>query len=148
MRVAELNRTIELPCPRCEVFAFFADPGNLELLTPPWLRFGILSPQPITMAEGTEIDYRLRLHGVPLRWRSRITAWQPEYRFVDEQIRGPYRLWIHEHTFEEIDGGTRVGDHVRYAVPGGVVVERLLVATDLGRIFDFRHAQLLERFGR
>src|SRR3954468_23005074 len=101
---------ILLPRPVTEVFMFFAEPGNLETLTPPWLRFHILTPQPILMRAGARIDYRLRVHGLPVRWQSEITAWEPPVRFVDEQRRGPYRVWVHEHTFEEGDGGTEVRD--------------------------------------
>ena len=92
------------------------------------------------------IDYRLRLRGLPIRWRSEITTWQPPHRFVDEQRRGPYRMWIHEHTFTERDGGTLVGDHVRYAVPGGWLADRLLVRRDLETIFAYRQEKLTEIF--
>jgi ligand-binding SRPBCC domain-containing protein len=130
-----------------EVFAFFADARNLEALTPAWLRFRILTPDPIRMGVGTRIDYRLRLHGLPLRWRSEITAWDPPRRFVDEQRRGPYRRWVHEHLFEPAGSRTRVRDRVVYAVPGGPLVARILVAPDLRRIFAYRAARLEERFG-
>jgi ligand-binding SRPBCC domain-containing protein len=120
--------------------------GNLEALTPPWLNFKILTPLPIDVHEGTLIDYRLRLRGVPVRWRTRISVWQPPYRFVDEQLRGPYRQWIHEHTFEAHQGGTLVRDHVRYAVPFDWLVHRLLVRPDVERIFRYRAAELRRRF--
>jgi ligand-binding SRPBCC domain-containing protein len=136
-----------VPRPLDEVFAFFADAGNLDILTPPWLRFQILTPRPIAMRAGALIDYRLRLHGLPLRWRSEITAWEPPHRFVDEQRRGPYRTWIHEHRFEPRDGGTLVRDRVRYSITGGALVERLLVRADLVRIFGYRQAKLRELFG-
>lgn len=137
---------ISLPRPVEEVFRFFADAANLERLTPPWLAFRILTPQPIAMREGTRIDYRLSLHGLPLRWTSEITAWEPPHRFVDEQRRGPYRKWVHEHRFEESAGGTLVRDRVRYAVPGGYLVDRLLVRRDLHKIFSYRHQRLRELF--
>jgi ligand-binding SRPBCC domain-containing protein len=140
------TREIQLPRPIDEVFAFFADARNLQTLTPPWLRFEILTPGSIEMARGMQIDYRLRLHGLPLRWTSKITAWETPRRFVDEQIRGPYRVWIHEHTFVEGRGGTVVRDDVRYAVPGGALVDRLFVRPDLRRIFDYRHSRLREIF--
>jgi ligand-binding SRPBCC domain-containing protein len=105
--------------PVSEVFSFCADAGNLDVITPPWLRFQILTPRPMAMRVGAQIDYRLRLRGLPLRWQSEITVWQPPHRFVDEQRRGPYRAWRHEHTFTAQDGGTLVGDRVRYAVLGG-----------------------------
>lgn len=124
------------------VFAFFAEAGNLERLTPPWLRFRVLTPEPIRMAEGTEIDYLLRLRGIPMKWRSRITDWQPGRRFVDEQIKGPYRFWRHEHEFTARDGGTEVRDCVAYAVPGGRLANHLLVRRDLRRVFGYRQEQL------
>ena len=147
MNVFELRSRVYLPRPREEVFAFFAEAGNLDLLTPGWLHFRILSPRPLAMDEGTRIDYRLRLRGIPVSWRSEITAWEPPRRFVDEQRRGPYRIWIHEHTFEEQGGGTLCRDRVRYAVPGGRLANRLFVAPDLRRIFAYRIRQLRERFG-
>jgi ligand-binding SRPBCC domain-containing protein len=135
-----------LPRPVGEVFPFFADAGNLDLLTPPWLRFEILTPRPIEMKPGALIDYRLRLRGWPFRWRTRITEWQPPVRFVDEQLRGPYRQWIHEHTFVERAGGTVVGDRVRYAVPGGALMNALFVRRDVERIFAYRQSKLQEMF--
>ena len=130
-----------------DVFDFYADAFNLERLTPPWLRFEVVTPAPITMRSGAEIDYRLRLHGLRLKWRSRITDWDPPHRFVDEQVRGPYRTWIHEHTFTPHEGGTLVGDHVQYAMFGGWLADRLLVRRDLRRIFGFRQQRLAEIFG-
>jgi ligand-binding SRPBCC domain-containing protein len=128
------------------VFSFFADPSNLEQLTPPWLHFRILNPVRKVQA-GTRIDYRLRLHGIPLRWQSEITVWEPPFRFVDVQTRGPYRAWIHEHTFEARAGGTLMRDTVTYAVIGGSLVRRLFVAPDLKRIFEYRRTQLETLFG-
>lgn len=151
MRRFELTSEVLLPRPRAEVFPFFADARNLERLTPPWLRFEVLTPTPIEMRRSAVIEYRLRLRGVPVRWRSEITVWEPPFRFVDEQRRGPYRLWIHEHRFEERAGRTLVRDRVRYAVPGGplleALVERLLVRPDLERVFAYRRAVLAGLFG-
>lgn len=138
---------IWLPVPPETVFPFFADAANLEAITPSWLRFHIVSAQPIAMGEGTLIDYRLRVHGLPLRWRTRINQWQPPRRFVDEQIRGPYRLWMHEHTFEPDGGGTRARDHVRYAVRLDWLLHRRFVQNDIKRIFEFRAEALRNRFG-
>ncbi len=98
------------------------------------------------MREGMLIDYRLRVRGLPLRWRTRISAWQPPHRFVDEQLRGPYRLWIHEHTFEPRNGGTLARDLVRYAVPFDALLHRWFVRPDIERIFQFRAAELKRRF--
>jgi ligand-binding SRPBCC domain-containing protein len=129
-----------------EVFAFFADPGNLEAITPPWLKFEILTPRPIVMRPGALIDYRLKVRRVPLRWRTEITAWEPPHLFVDEQLRGPYRLWVHEHRFRAVGGGTAVSDRVRYRVPGGRLVSWLFVRRDVKRIFAFRRQSLQARF--
>ncbi|HSQ59101.1 MAG TPA: SRPBCC family protein [Acidobacteriota bacterium] len=136
-----------LPRPLEEVFPFFADARNLEELTPPFLRFQVLTPPPIPMASGTRIDYRLRLHGIPIRWQSEITAWEPMRMFVDEQRRGPYRAWIHTHRFAAKDGGTLVEDEVRYDVLGGSLVNALFVRNDVARIFAYREAKLRARFG-
>ena len=136
-----------LPSPPEKVFQFFADAYNLERLTPPWLRFQVLTPGPIEMAQGTVINYRLKLHGISVRWQSEITVWEPPHRFVDRQIKGPYRLWVHEHTFVETDGGTLAGDRVEYAVPGGWLVRKLLVERDLRKIFEYRQERLREALG-
>ena len=141
-----LETRLFLPCPLEIVFPFFADAGNLETITPPWLRFEILTPRPIAMRAGALIEYRLRLHGIPVRWQSEITAWEPPHRFVDEQRRGPYRAWIHEHTFTESKGGSEVRDFVRYAAPGGWLVDRLFVRHDVRRIFEYRTRKLQELF--
>ena len=136
-----------LPRSREEIFPFFADARNLQRITPPWLSFEVLTPEPITLRAGTLIDYRLKIHGFPLRWRTEIAEWEPPRRFVDTQLRGPYRLWHHTHTFEERDGGTLCGDRVRYRVPGGALVHALFVKRDVARIFEFRRLKLLEIFG-
>lgn len=136
-----------LPRPPDEVFDFYADAFNLELLTPPWLRFQVVTPPPIAMAAGVEIQYRLRLHGIPMTWQSRITEWEPPHHFVDEQIKGPYRIWRHRHLFTPQDGGALVQDAVEYAMLGGWLADRLLVRRDLRRIFAYRQARLAETFG-
>jgi GrpB-like predicted nucleotidyltransferase (UPF0157 family)/ligand-binding SRPBCC domain-containing protein len=136
---------IWLPRPRDEVFRFFSDAANLETLTPPWLNFEILTPN-IVLRPGAVIDYRLRVYGIPLRWQSEISRWEPPERFVDEQRRGPYRRWVHTHTFVEERNGTRVGDAVEFEVPFAWVAGRL-VMRDVRRIFAFRSATLLMLFG-
>lgn len=137
-----------LPRPRPEVFTFFSDAANLERITPAFLNFHVLTASPVEMRAGALIDYRLRLRGLPLRWRSEITLWDPPMRFADVQRRGPYRTWEHTHTFEEEAGGTMVRDQVLYQLPGPDVLTRavnaLLVAPDTRRIFTFRHAALEE----
>jgi len=142
MTTHTLTAELWLPRAREDVFAFFADARNLEAITPPWLNFMILAPGSIPMRTGCLVDYRLRLYGIPLRWQSEITTWAPPVCFVDTQRRGPYRKWVHTHTFIERDGGTLCCDHVEYAVPGGALVNRLLVRKQLEAIFAYRQARL------
>jgi ligand-binding SRPBCC domain-containing protein len=140
-----LLREQVLPGAPEQVFEFFADAANLEQITPEWLGFRIVTPKPIEMAPGTLIEYRLRLHHLPVRWLTRIESWEPGKRFVDVQVEGPYRLWHHTHSFEPHGQGTRVRDQVRYALPLGPLGElahRLFVRRDLERIFEFRHASV------
>ena len=147
MQLRHVHAEVWLPRPLTEVFPFFADARNLEAITPPWLHFEILTPMPVEMKAGCILDYRIRLRGLPLRWRSEITVWEPPVRFVDQQRRGPYRVWWHEHRFAEQAGQTQVTDHVRYAVWGGALIDRLFVRADLARIFAFRRDKLLALFG-
>lgn len=147
MRTHRLTSEIALAAPRDEVFAFFSDAANLGVLTPEFLQFRVLSPTPIEMRRGARIDYRLTVHGFPLRWQSEITHWLPPWRFVDRQVRGPYRLWVHEHEFEERDGGTLCADRVTWAAEGDWFVGRWLVAPDLEQIFAHRRLALARRFG-
>ena len=137
----DLHSEVVVPVTLDDTFAFFADAWNLERITPPWLHFEIQQPEAIEMRTGTLIDYRLRLHGVPVRWTARIEDWRPGREFVDRQVRGPYRLWHHRHEFVRHPDGTLVIDHVRYALPAGPLGEAahaLVVRRDLQRIFDFR----------
>jgi uncharacterized protein len=128
-----------------DVFPFFANANNLEQITPPWLRFEILNPN-VTMGRGALIDYKLHLHGIPLHWQSEIVEWDPPRRFIDVQRRGPYTLWIHEHRFEALDGGTRVHDVVQYAAPGGELVRKIMIGRDIDSIFNYRKMQLEKHF--
>lgn len=137
-----LTTRTSLPLDAARVFAFFSDAGRLDQVTPPWLHFRVETPLPISMGPGTRIDYRLRLHGVPIRWQTEITEWDPPQRFVDEQRRGPYRWWHHTHVFTPADDGTEVQDIVDYEPRGGPIVHALLVGPDLRRIFRFRHTAL------
>ena len=147
MTIRSIRSSVLLAKPLSEVFPFFSDALNLQRITPPWLRFEVLTPQPISMEVGKKIDYRLRVRGFPLRWTSEITAWEPPFRFVDEQVRGPYRLWVHEHRFSEKDGMTLAEDYVRYAVFGGALTDRLFVRRDVERIFAYRRKTMIELFG-
>ena len=141
-----LSCEIWLPAPLQTVFQFFADPLGLEDLTPPNMSFKVLTPKPITMAADLKIDFRVKVHGIPLRWQSQISVFEPPYRFVDVQLGGPYRHWEHEHTLREHNGGTIVGDRVTYAVPGGALMHWLFVRRDLERIFSYRQEKLLQLF--
>lgn len=142
-----LAREQYLPAAPEEVFPFFADAHNLERITPPWLGFRIVTPAPIDMHEGIRIDYRLRLAGVPVRWRTAIREWKPNERFVDEQERGPYALWRHEHVFTEAGGGTRMLDRVQYRLPlgrMGRMAHAVAVRATLAAIFDYRFDRIRE----
>ena len=144
-----LRREQTLPGSPEDVFAFFAEAGNLEAITPPWLSFRIVTPRPIAMGPGTLIEYRLRLHGLPISWLTRIEVWEPGVRFVDQQLRGPYALWHHTHEFAAAPGGgTLMTDTVRYALPLGPLGEAahaLFVRRDLERIFNYRLAAVASR---
>jgi len=148
MNVHTLQRAQVLPGPPAEVFAFFADARNLEAITPPLLRFRVRNPDAIDMRAGALIRYRLRVRGVPVSWTTRISVWDPPLRFVDEQLRGPYALWHHAHTFEDDGaGGTLMRDTVRYAVgfgPLGALAVRLIVRRDVEAIFDYRATRIVE----
>jgi ligand-binding SRPBCC domain-containing protein len=151
MHVYTLQREQLVPLSPLETFEFFADAFNLEAITPPWLRFEVATPRPIAMGAGTLIEYRLTLHALPLRWLTRIEAWEPGRRFADRQLRGPYRLWHHTHTFAEDERGTVLRDFVRYALPLGPVgrlARAILVRRDLDRIFDYRRDAVASRLGR
>ena len=126
-------------------FAFFSDASNLERLTPEWLQFSIATPAPIVMRAGLQIDYRIRLHGVPLAWSSEIDVWEPGRRFVDRQVAGPYLWWRHEHRFEAAGGATRVIDEVEY-LPRAAWMTARMVRRDVERIFRYRQDALQRIF--
>jgi ligand-binding SRPBCC domain-containing protein len=145
-----LHREQWVPRPIEEVFAFFSDARNLEEITPPFLRFQMLSACPNHIAPGTKLDYKLRVHGLPVRWTTEIVVWDPPRRFEDVQLSGPYRRWHHTHLFEPIDGGTRMTDEVLYSLPFGILgraLQVLIVRRDVERIFNYRYYRIHERFG-
>ncbi len=151
MREHLLETQTTVPVGREEVFAFFSDASNLMRLTPPSLGFKILTPNPIRMGERTLIDYTILLHGLPMRWRTRICCWNPPFEFIDEQLKGPYRRWVHHHLFEELDSGTtRIRDRVQYALPfppfGDLALP--LVRAELRSIFQFRQRAILQIFAQ
>jgi ligand-binding SRPBCC domain-containing protein len=144
-----LQRTVVLRRPLAEVFEFFCRAENLARITPPEVGFTLLTPTPIEMRAGARIDYRLRMKGVPMSWRTHITDWSPPHSFVDEQERGPYRLWRHTHSFTAIPGGTRMDDRVEYALPLGALgdlADVVFVRRQLKRIFDYRSQQITRIF--
>lgn len=150
MTVQRLEREQVVRRPLKDVFAFFARAENLERITPPWLSFRVLTPGPIAMASGTLIDYRLRLHGLPVRWTSRIELWEEDRRFVDQQVDGPYRFWRHLHEFVPVGHSTCVRDRVEYALPLGWAGRLLglpVVRRDLSRIFDYRRGAVARLLG-
>lgn len=142
--------TQDLPRPRSEVFPFFADPANLQRLTPPWLHFQVLTPEPLPRGENAVFEYRLTVRGLPIRWRTLIEAYEDGSRFVDRQIAGPYALWHHTHLFEDLPGGgTRITDRVRYKVGWGLlgrIIGAIWVKRDIERIFAYRKQVLAELF--
>jgi ligand-binding SRPBCC domain-containing protein len=145
-----LQRQQFFPRPRAEIFPFFADAANLEAITPAFLQFRFLTPLPIEMRPGALIEYQIRLFGIPLRWQTRIEEYDPPLRFVDVQLRGPYRLWHHTHEFHEVEGGTLMVDLVRYQMPLGPLgrlVHALFIRRTLDRIFDYRYQTLAARLG-
>jgi ligand-binding SRPBCC domain-containing protein len=147
MKPSRLERELFVPRPRPAVFEFFSKPENLQEITPPWLGFRILTPLPMALQQGSTIGYALRVRGIPVRWLTEIERWDPPFQFVDVQTKGPYRLWRHTHRFVERDGGTTILDSVEYALPFGILgrlVDRLWVARDLSRIFDYRAQRVRE----
>ena len=145
MKIRTIDSELWLPKPIDEVFRFFSDAGNLDALTPAWLNFKIVTPMPMELKAGSLIDYKLRVRGIPISWRTEILEWDPPHRFVDHQLRGPYRQWLHTHTFEPYNGGTTIRDHVEYAVPGWFlepIVHALFVGPDVRKIFAFRKEQI------
>jgi ligand-binding SRPBCC domain-containing protein len=133
-----------------ETFSVFEDPHNLAKITPSWLNFRVTTPGRIEMRKGTEINYRIKWVGVPINWKTLITQYEPPFLFVDEQVKGPYSLWRHRHTFKPASDGTLVGDQVEYSLPLGPVGELahgVVVRRQLLGIFRFRQEELKKLFG-
>lgn len=143
----KLTSSVTLPHSRERIFEFFSDAFNLQEITPPWVHFRILTPGPIQIEQGTLIDYRLHLQGIPVRWRTEICAWDAPLSFCDRQLRGPYRMWEHTHRFETVPEGTLMTDEVLYRVPGGALIHTLFVRRKLVQIFAYRRAKMLSLFG-
>ena len=150
LKLHRLQTRVWVPQPIDEVFSFFSDALNLDELTPPWLHFKVRTPAPIEMRTGALIDYRIKVRGLPMSWRSEITTWDPPHRFVDEQRKGPYAFWYHQHDFQPVDGGTAISDHVWFKARGGFLepwIHRFWVVRDLKRIFGYRVDHLAHRYG-
>jgi hypothetical protein len=132
-----------------EVFEFFSKAENLQMLTPPWLNFHIVSVQPTPVREGTLIQYSLRWRAFPIRWTTKIISWEPPHSFIDLQLSGPYRLWRHEHHFAAEGNGTRITDEVHYVLPLGIVgriAHMVKVRSDVEAIFAYRGAAVRQVF--
>ena len=150
MKTHTLHREQWIAHPLSLVFGFFSEPANLERLTPPWLRFQILTPD-VAMREGAQIEYSLRVRGFLVRWRSEIAQWSPPHQFIDVQLKGPYKLWHHTHRFAEARGGTRIEDTVLYALPFGIlgrIAHRVQVSKDIEAIFRYRTERVEEEIAK
>lgn len=147
--LVECAQTVATPID--QLFPFFADAYNLEALTPDLLSFEVVTPKPIEMKPGALIDYRLRVRGIPIKWRTEIEVWDPPHRFVDQQLKGPYERWHHTHTFTPTpEGGTLCVDRVEYRPRGGPlapIINKLFVQRDVAKIFEYRTVQIAKRFG-
>jgi len=146
LKTTTLHTSQWLPDSIEKIFEFFSNPENLERLTPSKLQFQMLTPTPVEMKEGLELEYKLKVHNIPLRWTSLITNWDPPNQFVDEQLKGPYKSWVHTHKFTPCGSGTQVEDHVQFRVPGGRLLEKLIVQKDLASVFNYRQQLLTEIF--
>lgn len=145
MKYYKLVKSQFIDTPINEVFSFFEKPENLQEITPPYLNFKIITPSPIKMEEGQVISYKIKLRGIPLTWKSLISLYDPPNSFIDEQIRGPYAIWHHTHTFKEEDGGTMIEDEVKYAIPFSIIgriCNHLFIKNDLNKIFQYRKEKI------
>ena len=151
MKLNEINSEQFINIKIQNVFDFFSKPENLQEITPKRLGFNIITPGPIEMEKGTVIDYYIKISYIPIRWRTIITNYNPPYKFVDQQIKGPYSFWHHTHTFSKLNGGTLIKDNIKYLVPFGIIgkiINKIWIKRDLENIFDYRKNKikiLLER---
>lgn len=146
---SNINQTQWVNKPIKEVFAFFKAASNLEQITPPYLQFKILNMDTEKIQKNSIINYQLKLYGVPFKWQTKISDFVENKMFIDEQVIGPYKKWVHTHTFYEKDGGTLICDHVDYTIPGGVfgnLVLGALIRKDLAKIFKYRTDFIAEYF--
>jgi ligand-binding SRPBCC domain-containing protein len=144
-----LTTTTVINKPLSEVFEFFSNAENLNKITPPDMQFKILTPLPIIIKKGTLINYKIKVNGIPFNWQTEITEWEPNKRFIDKQLKGPYRVWIHEHTFEEKDGKTIMNDHVQFLSPGWFlepIINKLFIEKKVKGIFAYREKILTNLF--
>ena len=144
-----LTTTTVINKPLSEIFEFFSNAENLNKITPPDMQFKILTPLPIIIKKGTLIDYKIKVNGIPFNWQTEITEWEPNKRFIDKQLKGPYRVWIHEHTFEEKDGKTIMNDHVQFLSPGWFlepIINKLFIEKKVKGIFAYREKILTNLF--
>ena len=151
MKVYKIETSQYIKRSLAEVFDYFSRPENLAEITPSELNFRILTPQPLEMKQGTIIDYTIKLFKIPIHWRTLITVFEPPYRFVDEQIKGPYKLWHHTHIFKEITGGVEIHDSVSYSIPFGLLgrlLHAVWIRRDLERIFEHRKNVIDQIFSR
>jgi ligand-binding SRPBCC domain-containing protein len=149
MKTFEINMKQYINKPLDIVFEFFSKPENLEMITPESLSFNILTPTPIKMGKGSLVDYTIRLFGIPIHWRTLISDYEPPFRFVDQQIKGPYTFWHHTHTFQQVDGGVEILDKVKYSLPMGwlgTLVHSIWVRKDLEKIFEHRKTVIQDYF--
>ena len=142
-----LTRSLWIPRPIKEVFTFFADVSQLQRVTPSWMHFRVEGYVPSSLTEGTIVNFRLKLRGIPFRWTSIISLWDPPHGFVDEQLYGPFKLWKHQHKFSLENGGTRVEDVVTYRTPIGGIIEKFVIRPDLNKIFDYRERRITQLLG-
>ncbi|MBN2367361.1 MAG: SRPBCC family protein [Calditrichaeota bacterium] len=145
MKTYSITFSTFIPVSQEDIFDFFSRAENLSILSPPHLQFNILTPQPIIMKPGTIIDYRLNIYRIPVHWKTEISVWEPPNRFVDIQLKGPYKKWIHEHQFESYNNGTIIRDNIEYALYGRIlapVLNYLFVRRDIQKIFGFRENKL------